>query len=161
MNLKVRTLLVGILLCCIIIPSCGGTSNNDSNNNSNNSSIETQANTNSNSKVAEQTNNKQIIDLVKSFNEAGLKADTVETMFYQIIGACSGYSVNVNGEIIEIYKFDLSDKGQKSIAEEIDKSGILTVGSMKNPALYSNGFVIIGYQGHPAADKIKEVLSKF
>ncbi|MBR6179421.1 MAG: hypothetical protein IKQ70_16270 [Bacteroidales bacterium] len=107
------------------------------------------------------TNQKEIIDLVKRFNDEGLKADTVETMLYQFIGACSGYRVDVNGEPIEIYKYDLSDKGQKTIADEIENSGIVTVGSFKNPALYSNGFVIISYESHPDRDKIKEILNNF
>jgi hypothetical protein len=143
-----------ILLVALTLNCCTSNSANKSN-----------SNISSKNKIIQKTsdnNDKTINDLITFFKLNGFEITKIEKEdSYTTYGASDGYSFFINGSSVVIYKYDITEKGQKTILDKVEKDGLLTAFGMSFPVQTNGCFVIHDYQEHPEKKKILEVFHKF
>jgi hypothetical protein len=87
--------------------------------------------------------------------------DNIDKQEYEMIGASDGYVFNLNDNSIEVYKYNITDKGQKAIFEKIEKEGMISPLGIMSSAQTNGSFIIVGYQDHPEKKKILECFHNF
>lgn len=126
---------------------------------SNSKTNETASKTNE-SKVKEIT----ISNFKDKLEENGFVITDVSQKSANLIGAEEGFGYEINGEFIEIYKFneesteDLSKNNIKS-AKSDEKISMPTFNNMKFNVKYNKGLVLMNYEKHPNKDKILEIFN--
>ena len=103
---------------------------------------------------------KSIDDLIQYFSK-NFQVSSKSEKLYQMIGAIDGCGIKINGNSVEIYKFDINDKGSKNILKNIESTNTFTVLGMTFPAIVNGSFVLSSYNNHPDKDKIIESFSNF
>jgi hypothetical protein len=97
---------------------------------------------------------KTIDDLLKYLsNDFEVTIENIIPLF-SIIGAIDGRNVYLDRSMVEIYKYDLSDKRQKAIIDEAEKTGIMTIIGRANPVVVNGSFILISYIDHPEREKL-------
>lgn len=126
---------------------------------SNSKTNETASKTNE-SKVKEIT----ISNFKDKLEENGFVITDVSQKSANLIGAEEGFGYEINGEFIEIYKFneesteDLSKNNIKS-AKSDEKIRMPTFNNMKFNVKYNKGLVLMNYEKHPNKDKVLEIFN--
>jgi len=80
---------------------------------------------------------------------------------FAMVGAIDGCSVKLDGHIVEIYKYDLKDAGQKTIIDNAKKTNTLSMMTGAIPCVVNGTFVLIGYTNHPEKDKVVSSFQSF
>lgn len=106
---------------------------------------------------------KSPLDLIKQeFVKSGFEVGENQELFYQMIGATSGYKFDLNGEPVEIYFYDeknLSDEGK--VYFEQAKNGSVDISGFTIPVTLKNNLVIARANDHKDKEKILEVFNNF
>lgn len=81
-----------------------------------------------------------------------------------MIGAEEGYGYEINGQIIEIYKFDEKSDNEltKSNIKSAKEKGIVTMPDFNNITIsvkYNKGLILASYEQHPDKEKILKVFN--
>lgn len=100
--------------------------------------------------------------LKKAFSDSGLKVGDNEVVAYQMLGANNGYKFKIDGGLIEIYEYDLSNLATdgKSFIDQA-KKGSVSISGFNVPVKYNNGLMIDRYDEHSEKDKILKVFDDF
>ena len=105
-------------------------------------------------------NARSIDDLVKHFASRGLSVGARSTKFYGMVGASDGAAVEILGDEVELYKYDLTDPGQRSIVGRARAEGTMTlIGTV--PVRVNGSFILAGYQDHAEKARILEAFQAF
>lgn len=117
------------------------------------------------SNLLDKTTKELSIDVFKNElqkNELTISEETQKSA--ALIGAEEGYGYIINGNPIEIYKFDekstddLTKSNIKS-AKNDEKVTMPTFNNMTLKAKYNQGLCLINYENHPDKDKILEIFN--
>ncbi|GMO53988.1 MAG: hypothetical protein Pg6C_20360 [Treponemataceae bacterium] len=104
--------------------------------------------------------------LLAFFKKSGIAVSNKETLMYQFVkGAKDGCRVELNGESVEIYKFDATVEEGKTILANAEKDGTFLIGTLKMSCLVKGPFIIstsslFGGLPQEAKEKISGVLQK-
>lgn len=108
---------------------------------------------------------KTIEDFRKKLEENGLVIANTIQKSSTMIGAVEGIGYEINGSVIEIYKFD--ENSTEELARNNIKSaksnGTVSMPSFNNITLnvkYNNGLCLVNYENHPNKEKIIEIFNK-
>lgn len=100
--------------------------------------------------------------LKEEFKKEGLEVGDNENVAFDMLGANNGYKFKLNGELIEIYEYNLnalSENGNKFVEQA--KNGSVTMSGFNIPVKYNDGIMITRYDEHKDKDKILEIFNKF
>lgn len=98
-----------------------------------------------------------LTDIPEYFKLYGYSAEIFSDKYAGQIGAEKGVGVEIDGEVMEVYKFDSSDSYSLGELEDIKETGTL----LGNDAIFNGNFVMIGYDSHPNSELIKEIFESF
>lgn len=107
----------------------------------------------------ESLQNHTIADIVNTFKEHQFEIGEVSEKAAGMLGAQDGYSVELDGDSIEIYKYNMSDEGAKNILADAEKDGYISVFG-KFTCKVRPPFLLIRHNVHPYGEKIVEVFMK-
>ena len=111
--------------------------------------------------VALPNNDKTIKDLVNYLKNSGLVVSSEEDFWYMLAGANDGKRLTIEGDTIEIYKYDTDVPKQKEILDDIKKKGKIIAMDMSMPVVVNGTFVLYVTEEHPAKQKIIEIFNIF
>lgn len=101
-------------------------------------------------------------DIVENFKTNGLEIGEKSEKIFALIGAKDGYSIQLNGEKVELYEYDPDSKEDltKTSLKTAEEGYIDMVGTKVNVILNGN-IVLAGYDDHPDKDKIIELFKNY
>ena len=81
-----------------------------------------------------------ISELTKTLESKGMKVSNKSEMMFQLIMASDGYSIDINGEGIEIYQFDTTIKSGREALDKLKKEGFMgqKIIAHKNLVIFQN-----------------------
>lgn len=104
-----------------------------------------------------------IEDFKTKIEENGLKVDNTVEKSAELIGATEGVGYEIDGETVEVYKFDenSTDELAKTNIESAKKDGKISMPTFETTldAKYNKGLCLIGYENHPDSEKILEIFN--
>jgi hypothetical protein len=103
---------------------------------------------------------KTIDDLIQFFS-TDFKIDGKHEKYFAMVGAIDGCSINLDGSGVEIYKYDLTDPGQKTIINEAKNKNTLPCFGMALPCIVNGSFILVNYTSHPKKDKVIKKFKNF
>ncbi|MFF5400953.1 hypothetical protein ACFY5J_27125 [Peribacillus butanolivorans] len=96
-------------------------------------------------------------DIADYFELNGHMAEIFSEKFAGQIGAKAGVGIEIDGDVMEVYEFDLSNPDSLERLNTINESGTL----LSNEAISNGNFVMIGYESHPDFERIIEIFKSF
>ncbi len=111
--------------------------------------------------VSTGNNGRTLIDIIKHFDNSGLRAEQIQPSLFEAIRAQDGCLLKINGMDIEIYKFDTSKEDIRLKLKEIKEKGYMNILFLKVPAMVNGSFVMIKYKDHPDCAKLVKAFSDF
>ncbi len=102
-----------------------------------------------------------LADLVRHYNEEGLKINEVKITEFRAIGAQEGGRIYAGDEAFEVYKFDLSDEKVRKKFEEISERKTLVLLGRSFPILVNGTFILLNYQKHPRKYDVVRIFETF
>lgn len=115
-------------------------------------------------KTSSQVSMKQVSieDFKNSLQKSGLAITKESNKLATMIGAEEGYGYEINGEDIEIYRFN--EKSNEELAKNNIKSakekGFVTMPDFNNMTFnvkYNKGLILGNYENHPDREKILKI----
>lgn len=110
----------------------------------------------------ERNNNaKAIHDLISHFRDNGLDVGSLTGRQPNALGAVSGCAVYVEGDEVEIYKYDNSDESERKLLEKYKIDGTITIMGSTVPIKVNGSFVLLFYQSNPKKDLLLKAFESF
>ncbi len=106
-------------------------------------------------------NHKTLIDLITYFDNNGLKADKIYPALSDMIKADSGAVLMLEGQVFEVYKYNLNNPIQKARYDKIKESNHVLILGFNHRVVLNGSFMLLNYQGHPKEAQIVETFEKF
>ena len=106
-------------------------------------------------------NDKTIVELVEHMKSCGLRVDSAAPALFDAIMAQDGVSVKIDGQDIQLFKYDTKIKRQKEKLDKIYESGTITILGIDFYAKTNGSFIMLNYKGHPDEEKLLEFFSSF
>ncbi|KNF08572.1 hypothetical protein CLPU_6c00580 [Gottschalkia purinilytica] len=105
-----------------------------------------------------------LLDQLKDeFKKAGFEIGSNEVVAFDMVNAKNGYKFKVDGELIEIYEYDLnnlSDEAKKSVEQA--KKGTVNMSGFNLPCVWNEkGIAMFRVEEHSQKDKIVEIFNNF
>jgi len=110
---------------------------------------------------ASYNNNQNVADIVRHFQERGVKVDSVAPMPAEILRAESAVAIEVSGRQFGVYKFDIKVKKQKEKLDKIEENGSVYIMGVRFPALVNGSFMMMDYDQNPEKEKIVAAFKSF
>jgi len=158
------TLVFSMLVFLVACSSENEKASNDDNTNvSENSKKEDISNNDENSKEKEHTSEDPLAAVLKYFEEHGLVIGDKTGKAFDMLGAVNGFGVEVNGQNIELYLYDLekADDSTLESLESVKANGMMTMSGFSFSAKINGNLLLTAYDEHPDKDKIVELFSNF
>lgn len=106
-------------------------------------------------------NDKTLIDIIKHFDECGLRAKIIQPIYAKPIKATDGCQLTINGANIEIYRYDVNNEEQREFLEDIIKKGYIDILTVKFEARVNGSFVLLHGNEHPDSAAILQAFDSF
>jgi len=104
---------------------------------------------------------KSLIDIIKHFDDNGLKVTVIQPSFAKAIKAQEGCQLTIDGSNIEIYRYNLKEPEQAEKLRQIHKDGYIDILSIKFEVNINGPFLMLHGNSHPDNVKIIEVFDSF
>jgi hypothetical protein len=103
-----------------------------------------------------------LADIVENFKTNGVTIGEKSDKMFALIGAKDGYSIQLNGEKVELYEYDPDSKAKltKTNLKTAKDGYIDMVGTKINVTLNGN-IVLANYDDHPDKDKLVELFKNY
>ena len=85
-----------------------------------------------------------------------------EEIAYAMVNADKGMKFELDGELIEIYKYnidDLSDEAEETVEQA--KKGSIDMSGFNIPVKYNDGIMLVRYDDHSQEEKIIKVFNNY
>ena len=103
---------------------------------------------------------KSIDDLLAFFESSGITVSHRSGFWFHMAGAIDGCRSKLDGVSVEIYKYDPTDKGGKTVLENARKNGIFSF--LQVPCLINGSFIIVPSDASQEQNnEINSVFQKF
>ena len=106
-------------------------------------------------------NHKSLLDIIKHFDDNGLKVEVIQPSYAKAIKAQEGCQLTINKANIEIYRYNIKDPEQLAKLTKIYKDGYIEIFSIKFEAKVNGSFVMLHGNSHPDNVKVTEVFESF
>ena len=105
-----------------------------------------------------------IEDFKNAIKKSGITITNETNKLATMIGAEEGYGYEINGQSIEIYKFDEKSDNEltKNNIKSAKEKGIVVMPDFNNMTIsvkYNKGLILANYEQHPDKEKILEAFS--
>lgn len=152
--------LVLILMLVVALTGCGNTESPRP--------IEPQENQMEQSKQQEQpvqtgTEKSRLTNVVDHFRSQGLSVGKITPKAYEMLGAIDGFGIEVEGEQIELYLFDLATADEDTL-KQLDSArtfGKMSMSGITFPVIMNDGITLTRFDEHDEKDKIIEIFKIF
>ncbi len=112
--------------------------------------------------VSDTTNKDVLYSVVEYFKTKGITIGDKSDKIFALIGAKGGYSIQLNGEEVELYEYDPDSKAELTIASlKTAKDGYIDMVGTKINVTLNGNIVLANYDNHPDKDKIVELFKNF
>ena len=100
--------------------------------------------------------------LKEAFAEAGFKVGDNEIVAFEMLYADSGMKFTLDGELIEIYEYDMSSLSDeaKAVVDQA-KGGSVDFSGFNIPVKFKEGIMLVRYDEHSQGEKIVDVFNQF
>lgn len=105
---------------------------------------------------------KTLKGLKQEFINAGFETSDNQVLVQEVPYADDGMMFELDGEFIEIYKFDLYNLSNEanSVIKQA-KEGSVYLSGLNKPAYYNNGIIILRFDVHSQEEKIVEIFNNY
>ena len=93
-----------------------------------------------------------------ALKEAGIEVEE-EPIGGEIIGAETGFKFTINGEVIDVYEYDLTSDNEKTVQflSEIRANGKINPFGYEVAVLLNKSLALANYENHSMKDRIIEI----
>lgn len=115
-------------------------------------------------KEENQENKGNILDQIKDkFKKAGFEIGDNEMIAFDIVHANNGYKFEVDGELIEIYEYDLDNLSEeaKDMVNQAKEGSVEIFGINSSCVWNEKGILMFRADEHSQQDKIIEIFKNF
>lgn len=153
---KTYKILLVIMLILLVMGGCGSKTTEDKAN--------PQQQTNETSEQASEETKivSRLDELKQKFAEAGFEVGENQMVAYEMIYAKDGRKFTLDGELIEIYEYDLDNLSEeaKEVIEQA-KQGSVNISGFNVPVIYKDGLMLMRHDEHSQGEKIIEIFKNY
>lgn len=108
------------------------------------------------------TDASKLDSLVEYFKSNGITIGAKSEKLAAMIGAKDGFAIEMNGEKIELYEYDLGSKEELTVTSlKTAKDGYIDMSGIKINVILNNDLLLAGYDEHPDKDKITQLFKDY
>lgn len=104
----------------------------------------------------------RLVELKQHFAGAGFEIGENELIAYDMIHATNGMKFTLDGELIEIYEYDLDNltpEAQDTVQQA--EAGSISFSGFNVPVVCKDGLMLVRHDEHSQGDKIVEAFNNF